>query len=233
MAETAVKTSGRVSRVYDQVREMATSFEFKPEERINEVALSQKLGASRTPVREALNRLVAEGFLTFSEGRGFFCRPLSPSLVMDLYEARMAIECEALRLAVARASDDEIDQVIFDLEETHERYSPDSSPEDLVRLDENFHLALARLSRNVELMRLLENINGRIRYIRLVDMQGLRGVQDKDGVTLSAHRTIADALKNRDAAGAVSAMRSHIERRREEATEAVRIAYSQLYVPVD
>lgn len=233
MAKTADDTAGRVSHVYDQVREMATSFEFKPEERINEVALSQKLGASRTPVREALNRLVAEGFLTFSKGRGFFCRPLSPRLVMDLYETRMAIECEALRLAVERASDDEIGQVTTGLEKTRERYSPHSTPEELVRLDENFHTSLAMLSKNVELVRLLENINGRIRYIRLIDMQGLRGVQDKDGVTLSAHRSIVQALKKRDADAAVSAMRTHIKRRREEATEAVRIAYSQLYVPVD
>ena len=55
---------------------MAAAFEFKPEERINESELSKKLGISRTPLREALNRLVAEGLLTAREGKGFFCRSL-------------------------------------------------------------------------------------------------------------------------------------------------------------
>ena len=51
----------RVDKVYEQVRTMATNFEFKPDERINEGALAGELGTSRTPLREALNRLVAEG----------------------------------------------------------------------------------------------------------------------------------------------------------------------------
>ena len=94
------KVSSSVDRVYDRLRQMAADFEFKPDERINESALSTKLGASRTPLREALNRLVAEGFLTFQARRGFFCRPLSPSQILSLYEARIAVEtasrCAAL-----------------------------------------------------------------------------------------------------------------------------------------
>ena len=61
-----------VDSIYQTVRAMAAAFEFKPEERINESDLSKRLGISRTPLREALNRLVAEGLLTVQEGRGFF-----------------------------------------------------------------------------------------------------------------------------------------------------------------
>ncbi len=55
-------------------------------------------------MREALNRLVAEGFLTFRSGQGFFCRSLTPDEIMSLSKARAAIECEATRLAAQRSN---------------------------------------------------------------------------------------------------------------------------------
>ncbi len=214
-----------VDKVYDQVRMMATNFEFKPDERINEGALAGKLGTSRTPLREALNRLVAEGFLTFQNGRGFFCRSLDPDQILGLYEARQAIECEALRLAVSRATDDEIAEVITFLRETETAYSSASSSQHLVELDEAFHLRVVRMAKNHELERILANVNARIRYVRWIDMN------ERRGITPAAHVRIAEALAARDETLAVKELRDHIGKRSEEATEAVRTAYSQLYVP--
>ena len=215
----------RVDEVYGQVRAMATHFEFKPDERINEGALAAKLGTSRTPLREALNRLVAEGFLTFQKGRGFFCRSLAPDQILALYEARQAIECEALRLAVARASDDEIADVARFLQESEAAYSGSSSAEALVELDEAFHLRLVRMASNLELERILANVNARIRYVRWIDMS------ERRGITPAAHVRIVEALAARDEARAVEELRSHIGKRSEEATQAVKTAFSQLYVP--
>ncbi|MEZ5811975.1 MAG: GntR family transcriptional regulator [Rhizobiaceae bacterium] len=214
-----------VDKIYDQVRAMATSFEFKPDERINEGDLANRLGTSRTPLREALNRLVAEGFLNFHNGRGFFCRSLDPERILALYEARQALECEALRLAVERASDEEIAGLLTFLTDTEAAYSSSSSPQELVELDEAFHLAIVRMARNVELERLLANVNARIRYVRWIDMS------ERRGITPAAHVRIAEALAARDEQRAVAELRAHIGKRSEEATEAVRIAYSQLYVP--
>ncbi len=214
-----------VDKVYDQVRAMATNFEFKPGERINEGDLANKLGTSRTPLREALNRLVAEGFLTFQNGRGFFCRSLDPEQILALYEARQAIECEALRLAVMRASDDEINAVLSFLNQTEAAYSSSSTARELVELDEAFHLRLVRMARNTEMEQLLANVNAKIRYVRWIDMG------ERRGITPAAHVRIATALKARDADTAVTELRRHIGKRSEEATDAVRIAYSQLYVP--
>jgi DNA-binding FadR family transcriptional regulator len=57
---------------------MSVSFELKPGERLNEGEPAKRLGVSRTPLREALNRLNTEGFLRFTPGKGFFCRELRP-----------------------------------------------------------------------------------------------------------------------------------------------------------
>ena len=112
-----------VERLYERLRQMAADFEFKPEERINESVLSKRLGASRTPLREALNRLVAEGFLTFHSGKGFYCRALSPDGILHLYEARVAIECEALRCSIQHASDHRIGEIVAHLDSIEGEYT--------------------------------------------------------------------------------------------------------------
>ncbi|TMV10074.1 GntR family transcriptional regulator [Ruegeria sediminis] len=225
------KSESNVDRIYEALRRMAADFAFKPDARINESALAQQLDASRTPIREALNRLVAEGFLTFQSGRGFFCRSLSPELVMDLYEARVAVEVEAVRLACARGSDQAIAALTRELDEIAPDYTPDADAESLLAMDERFHGQLCRLSGNAELCRILANLNDRIRYLRLIDLRRLRETASDERTMVSAHRGILDAVARRDADEAAARMRAHIERRREGATQAVRDAYAQLYVP--
>src|SRR3546814_18831526 len=63
-----------VDRVYSQLRSMAIGYEFKPGEKLNEVALARRLAVSRPPLREAPNRLAIEGLRSFQPGKGFFCR---------------------------------------------------------------------------------------------------------------------------------------------------------------
>ncbi|MEP2027730.1 MAG: GntR family transcriptional regulator [Paracoccaceae bacterium] len=218
-----------VERLYQRLRQMAADFEFKPEERINESVLSKKLGASRTPLREALNRLVAEGFLTFRGGKGFYCRPLSPDGILHLYEARVAIECEALRCSTQRASDTSIGEIVAYLDGIEDEYTTCRDPLRLLDLDESFHLRLAELSDNPEFVRILNNINGRIRFVRMLDLTALLKAPESE-TSLSAHRRIVSTLQSRNETTAIFAMRAHIQRRREQATDAVRRAFAEMYV---
>ena len=214
----------QVDRVYELVKAQAIAFAFKPGERINEVALAAHLGASRTPLREALNRLVAEGLLNFQQGQGFSCRALVPGEILDLYEAREAIEAEAARLACRRASDSDIAALATFLRETGPG-DDGRSIEALVSLDEAFHLRIVALSGNSELRRLLENLNARLRFLRWIHMEARRPLTQKQ------HKDIVKAIAARDAAAAERCMRNHIHRRAEEVTAAVREGYSRLYVP--
>lgn len=223
-----------VDRVYATLRDMAINFDFKPGERLNETHLTSKLNVSRTPLREALNRLVAEGFLTLAKGQGFFCRALSPEQILELYQLRCALETEALRHGIDRASDAEITDFCTYLDATEKTYDSCDDLTELLKMDEEFHMRLASLSGNNELCRMLNNVNERIRYVRLVNLRQLRGMdrtEAGENTFLSAHRTIANAVQNRDTPTALTALRAHIERRSEQTIELVRLAYSQLYVP--
>ena len=214
-----------VDSIYQTVRAMAAAFEFKPEERINESDLSKQLGISRTPLREALNRLVAEGLLTAQEGRGFFCRSLVPEQVVELYELRQAIETETVKRAVERATDEELQELKAYLGQIAPSYDSSASAREIVRLDEDFHLRIAALSQNDELVRSLENINERVRYVRWISMRS------KIDLTHAAHEGIVNSMLARDEAAAVNKMRAHIAKSTDEAKQTVRTAFSQIYVP--
>ncbi len=82
----------------------------KPGERLNELELAARFGVSRTPIREALNRLASEGLLVEST-RGYIRKPLDIQEMADLYEARMAIERECLRLAFDRATEQQLQDI--------------------------------------------------------------------------------------------------------------------------
>lgn len=224
----ASEFDGTVSALYMHLRGMAAAFEFKPGERINESALSRKLGASRTPLREALNRLVAEGFIEFQSGHGFFCRSLTPEHILNLYEARIAIECEATRHAALRAQPADLQALEEGLNNSATEYADCTDPMRLLELDETFHLQICMTAANPELLRMLETIYDKIRFVRAAD---LRQLQAAGLTTTERHRAILKLVRAGDATAAAEAMRAHIERRAQHATEAVRLAYADLYVP--
>lgn len=217
-------TEGRVGTLYVQLKEMAVDFRIRPGERLNEVALARELNTSRTPLREALNRLVAEQLITFQPGSGFWCRSLDADTIFHLYDLREAIELAALRRACARASDADIAALKSALYAEGLGYVG-RTVRQVTAADEAFHIGIARLSGNPELVRELAAINERIRYIRWVDMAS------RVGTTKGEHRAIMTALEARDAAAAEAAMRDHIVKRMDQVVAAVRTGYSNLYMP--
>jgi DNA-binding GntR family transcriptional regulator len=221
----AIAADSVVERVYDRVKAMAVAYELKPGERVNEVEIARRLGASRTPLREALNRLSAEGLLRFTPGKGYFCRDLDVDEVLQLYELRKTIEVAAVRLAVERANDADIDALLAFLSET----GPDPGDRSiaaLVDLDETFHQRLLAMSGNRQMLRVLENVNARIRFVRWIDMH--RGDRRKTQVE---HRDVLRALKRRDIAACVTLLEKHIDRRQDEITAALKEGYARIYMP--
>ena len=213
----------RGSGVFRTLREMAISYQFKPGEKVSEIELAQRLGVSRTPVREALTRLVNDGFL-LPASRGLMRRPLEVQETLELYEARVAIECACLALAIARASDAEIAETAAYLRKSRQ-VPPDTPVEQLVELDEGFHLRIADMARNAELRRVLVNLNERIRFIRWIDMEKV----GRDS-TQKEHRAILQAVKARDAGASEQLLREHIGRRQDQIVEAITRGLAKIYL---
>lgn len=225
MSNPEIAADSVVERVYGRLKAMAIAYEFKAGERLNEGELSRHLGASRTPLREALNRLNSEGLLRFSPGKGYFCRNLDVHEVFYLYELRKAIEVAAVRLAIRRANDADIDALLAFLDSTGPDPG-DRSIVELVQLDETFHERLLGMSGNIEMLRVLTNVDARIRFVRWIDMD--RGDRTK---TQTEHRNGVLGLKQRDEAACVAVLEKHIDRRLDQITAALKEGYAQIYMP--
>lgn len=201
------------------------SYEFKPGERLNEGDIARRLGVSRTPLREALNRLNTEGFLRFAPGKGFFCRELDAHEIFDLYELRKSIEVASIRFAIKRAREEDIDALLAFLDAT----GPDPGERgtvELVELDETFHERLMAMSNNAEMLRVLRNVNARIRFVRWIDMDRINRPK-----TQAEHRAVLLSLKARDEAACVDLLEKHIDRRLDQITSAIKEGYAQIYMP--
>jgi DNA-binding GntR family transcriptional regulator len=210
-------------RVYENLRDMAIAFKFKPGERLTELDIAERFSVSRTPVREALNRLVNEGFLV-ADGRGFAVRDLDPKECFDLYELRLALECTAVRLAVQRASDEDLSR-LSQMAKRANREPADCTVERIVELDEQFHEQIARLSGNAQLTEALKSVNARIRFVRLIDMEGRPRSR-----SLGDHVSVARALEARDADSAIAGIQQHVSRKLQDMVQVVRRGIARIYV---
>ena len=216
-------SEGRVEEAYIRLKERAVNFQFRPGERINEIGLSRELAVSRTPLREALNRLVTEHLIDFKPGLGFFCRELDARSVYELYELREIIELAALRKACESASDAQLKALNEDLLANGLSYVGKTVREVTDR-DEAFHIAIAELSGNHELALHLAQINQRIRFIRWLDMSSR--VKETKG----EHRAIMDAMLDRDADRAADILGKHIRRRMDQIVASVKESFSNIYM---
>lgn len=203
------------------LRERLLRFSILPSQRINEATLASELNISRTPIREALNRLVAEGLLVDRE-RGFSVPDLRPELVKELFEARLEIECSTVRLACERARDDDFVQLDQFLQESAKE-SPEASVDRLMELDIRFHDTIADLSGNQVLRKVLSNLNDRIHLVRWIAMEGRRQR------TQTQHQAILERMRARDIQGATDLMCEHIIHRNDDILAAIKAAYGHVY----
>ena len=219
---TAAKTAPDAKEsIYQRVSDMAVQFQFRPGERINEGKLAKQLDVSRTPLREAMQQLVSEKLLRWERNKGFFCRELDEKEVFDLYEYRQLLEEQAVRLACRRASDEELQAFAAFYASIHGTYRQDRTVANL-KLDQQFHEKLAKMSGNDEIHNALCNVNQRIYFMRWMDFTS-------EKVFEPSHQRIVEAVVARDEATAVSLIGEHVSRRREEISSSIRQAYGLIY----
>lgn len=214
-----------VGRVHAAIHEMATTYELRPGEHVNELALAARLGVSRTPVREALNRLVSEGLLDFVPNKGFFARPLDIDAIRHLFEVRQGLETFGVRLACRRAEGAALAALEAWWKSVRARRKA-LSLEETAALDREFHERLMALSGNPELARLLRETNARIRFVRAVAMENPRFRT----ITFVEHLEILDAVNRRDEDRAAALMARHIEVTLEDIAHITKESIARVYM---
>lgn len=200
------RDESNVERLYLELRERAMRYDFRPGERINERMLGDELHISRPPLREALNRLVAEGFLDFVMNKGFIRKSISVEEVYNLYQVRIALERRAVMLAVSVASDAEIAAVGAYWTDVMSR-APELKVGDLLLADEAFHRRLCQLSRNKELCAFLDQVTRRIHIARYIDLEQ----SDWNAQAFDAHSHLIGQIARRELEPALQTLTEHID----------------------
>jgi DNA-binding GntR family transcriptional regulator len=191
-------------RVYRFLKRDILAAEFAPGQPLAETALSHRYGASRTPLREALQRLNADGLVRIEPRRGAFVQALSVTDFLEINELRSILEPHAARLAAHRLAPETLQR----LAASHAAISPTEPSGDearrLAQLDSDVHAAIAEASGNSRLHRLIHGLDDMMQVMRVGDMRRRhRETHDSLGEILAA-------LAARDPDAAEAALRRHI-----------------------
>ena len=201
----------QATRAYHEIRMAIVTQKILPGTPITAAAFAEKLGMSRTPVREAIVRLAQEDLLRIIPRKGAFVRVFTSEQVRHNYEIAEALEGMIVFLATPRVTP----KAIVEMEkqvEGMERALKRHDIETWVRLDEEFHQGLNSFCDNEYLVRNRAAIQSQILRTRLLRVPSW---VDKDKSNRD-HRAILEAVKNRDPKAARDAMNAHWERIREE-----------------
>ena len=177
----------------------------KPGERIREKELSQRLGISRTPIREAIAVLETDGLVTVDGARGRVVTKLDYQSIMELYAVREVLESTAAGLAARNASDIEI-VALRDMLDLEKEILDDAGK--LTDHNRRFHEAIYYCSHNRYILKMLEYIQT---AMLLLQPAGRTGSERRETALLE-HRAIVDAIEARDATASEAAIRNHVRR---------------------
>lgn len=192
---------------YKIIKEKLLNLEFDPGSRIREDLLAQEISMSRTPVREAINQLTAEGLINNIARKGIFVVQLTREEISHLLDVR-----EALEKLAADNCIDRITQAQFsNLEAIMKDFQSALAKEDYKKcnsLDSKFHLEIAKISENKKLIEFLGEIEDFMSIARSIEKK--EQPKRKNEITLKEHMDILDSIKNRDKEAAKKAITANI-----------------------
>lgn len=196
---------------YLLLRQHIIEGQFPPGSALLETALSTQYGVSRTPVREALVRLAQDGLIERS-ARGFMVRTRSPEEILEIYEARIALESTSAALAATRRTEFDIARLAHLLGQRRNETDKNKHGS----LNNDWHDALRAAAHNATITGLLDRLDLLISIYR--PRGGLGG---PPGQPVDDHSLILEAVRDRRPAEAEEAMRAHLSRIRDLRVEAL------------
>lgn len=208
----ATKTQGRYlkAQAYEIIKQKIVHCELEPGSPISEKDLIEEIGVSRTPIREAFNKLEDENLLKIYPKRGIFVTDISPKDVLDIYTLRELIEPFAARIATPYIDVHALESYRQIWSNSHYDYEPDEH----IKLDREFHGVIAESTGNKYLTQILFRLYDQVNRIRILSLRRIKARREE---TRHEHLAIIMAFLEHDADGAERAMRAHLTRAKETA----------------
>lgn len=194
---------------FEKIKEAIIKGHFKPGEKLVEQTLAQEMGVSRTPVREAIRRLEAEGFVVSIPRKGVVVSRADKEEIVQLYSIRAELEGLAARWAIENADEDDIrklDEAISRMEET----AASGDLDGVVQSNALFHDAIAQASKSRILCTLLKTLQDNIQRFRFQSLH----LPGRPEAALAEHKEIVAAIKEKKTEEADCLLKEHLQNAR-------------------
>lgn len=203
--------------VFNTLRQAILTGDLKPGERLMEIHLANKLGVSRTPIREAIRKLELEGLVTMIPRRGAEVAQITEKSMNDVLEVRRAMDVLCVELACERISEEALEQLKVACE-NFEQMVKTQDVKKIARADVELHDIILQATGNSRLIQLVNNLSEqmyRYRYEYIKDFsQHERLVEE--------HRIIYESLVNKDKETASDAAKTHIDNQKKAIIHRIR-----------
>ena len=203
-----------VNQAYKELKRVILEHQIPQGGKLNEAEFAAALGISRTPVREAVNRLEKEGLVEILPQRGAFVVRCSEKDIFELFLIRENLEGLAARLAAERINEENLINLESCIQGFREPFTEDQIQQ-YAEEDFRFHQTIVMLSDSQRLIKLISTLHDHIRIFRLTTL----GLSNRMKVSLEEHRLIIEAFRLRDAEGSDQRVRQHIRHVREGVME--------------
>ena len=203
-------------QIYKLLLSKIVSQEFAPGQRLRVDEVAARLGVSRTPVKDAVNRLAADGLVVVMPRKGTFVADITPEGIHELFDVRLMMELHAAESAIPRATGEDIAE-LERLFSSMDRFRNDdgyTDYESFLELDTLFHMKLFELAGNAMLTRLYRGINLHVQVVRAY--QKAPGAAGEATQTQDEHRAIVAAFKNKNSGALQHALTEHIQKREQQ-----------------
>ncbi len=204
--------------VFKTLRKAILSGDLKPGEKLREVNLAQRMGVSRTPIREAIRMLELEGLVVMIPRRGAEVAGITRKDLKDMMEIRVVLDLLAIELACERRTEEQLER----LEKVRLEFEENLGTSGLTKtakLDESFHAIIVEMAGNEKLSQIVKNISDQIyryRYETLKDESQYDDLKKE-------HLVMAEAIRDQKKETAMEVVRKHIERQENSITKKLKL----------
>lgn len=204
MKENKIKRIFIKDEAYERLNKLIVTGKLEPMTKIKINDLSEELGISRTPLREALLRLENDGLIISKANRWTMVAPINIDEALNIYPIIAALESLALRQGFDKITDEDITE-LSQINERINQINPNDDLLEKINTDNLFHKKIIDISQNIEIYPIIENLKNKVQRMELFYYTEIQGYSK----TYDAHKIIIENLKKRDLEKSIEALKKN------------------------